>query len=96
MMTDEQKKVYIELIGTHHIAKIMAYLTKHGYLNRWGKPLSQPFVSNVFNGIVRNEKVEKGIWAFISELVEIKERENEAQNSLFDKAKNLTNVQEAS
>ena len=95
-MTEEQKEVYIKLIGVQHITKIIKYLTAHGYLNRWGKPFSVPFISNVFHGKVRHEKVEKGIWAFISELVERKERQSKAQSSLFDKAKTLTNVQEAS
>ena len=96
MMSEEQKKVYIDLIGAQHITKIRNYLTENGYLNQWKNPFSQPFISNVFHGKVRHEKVEKGIWAFISELVERKTRQSQAQNSLFDKAKNLTNVSEAS
>ena len=91
-MSNEQKEVYLSLMGSHHITKMRDSLTKRGYLNQWGSPFSTAFVSEVLHGKKRHEKVEEGIWAYLKKLVKEATQAKEEQDKLLQQAKSISHV----
>lgn len=87
MITKKQTTDLRKIIGPKHITKILAYFAEQKILSRDGKPYSDIFVSQVFNGRSVNANIEAGIFAFVATIPEERQREIEEKEEIINKAK---------
>lgn len=88
MITKKQTWRLRKIIGPKHIVKISLFFIDKGILNRDGLPYSDVFISQVFNGRLENTKIEKGIFDYVDQLPEERQRERERKEAILKTAEN--------
>jgi hypothetical protein len=94
MISQEQRKEMLEIIGFKHIAKISMYFYDKKIFSRTETPYHSMVISEVFNGRKANPKIEQGIFDFVAEYPAILKAEQERRNEIIANTKKELDEQE--
>tara|TARA_R110002096_G_scaffold432559_1_gene649616 strand:- start:7810 stop:8073 length:264 start_codon:yes stop_codon:yes gene_type:complete len=61
MITEDQKKAFKEVLGSHYTAKVRAILKEQGVKDTFGKTHSARMITQVFNGETAHVLIEDAI-----------------------------------
>ena len=83
MITQEQKKVLKEIIGSKCLLQLSQYFNRYMIINREGDPYSQVYISGVLNGRLANPTIEDGIWRFAEHLKIVRQADEERKAEIL-------------
>ena len=67
MISDEDRLVLKDLLGTRWVVDVKAILAGRGVLSPVGQPYSTGNISNVYTGRLANPAIEDAIWTLAAE-----------------------------
>ena len=80
MITHEERNAILKVIGSKHVKKIQAYLSKNNILSSTKKPYSKTSISYILSGDRENEIVENAIFAYAHQKMIEKEKQQELRD----------------
>jgi len=92
MITDAQREVIKQVVGSRYIAKITKYVEDLGIRNGWGNPHQDRYISKIFRQERTDKEVENAIFSLVEKITSEKEEEARRHQEIIDNAKNQFNV----
>ncbi len=85
MITEQEKKLIKQVIGTRALSAIHTYFINNNITKDNGQPYSKSHISNVLNGGISHDIIEEGIAKAATHYQELARKKAQAKQELIQK-----------